>query len=77
METGRVIQAEVLTDPETREQRRKARRKQRTEKEQGLRVLSTSVRQATRGRFDRAGETLMVGFGQILLAAMARKLKGP
>ena len=76
LSTGREITAEVLTPPETREARRKARRAARTQKEQGLRILSTSVRQASRGRFDRAGQTIMSGFGQLLLEAMARKLKG-
>lgn len=76
MSTGREITAEVLTPPETREARRKARRAARTQKEQGLRILSTSVRQASRGRFDRAGQTIMDGFGAMILAALAKKLKG-
>ena len=76
MATGKVMEAEILTSPAAREARRKARRAARTQKEQGLRILSTSVRQATRGRFDRAGQTILSGFGQIILEAMARKLKG-
>lgn len=76
MNTGKEITAEVLTPPEIREARRKARRKARTEKEQGLRILSTSVRQASRGRFDRAGQTIMDGFGRLILDAMVKKIRG-
>lgn len=74
--TGKVMEAEILDTPTIREARRVARRKARSQREQGLRVLSTSVRQASRGRFDRAGQTIMRGFGQILLDAMAKRLKG-
>lgn len=76
LNTGKEITAEVLTPPEIREARRRARRKARTQKEQGLRILSASVRQASKGRLDRAGETIMSGFGRLLLDAMARKLRG-
>ena len=76
LNTGREITAEVLTPPEIRESRRKRRRVARSQREQGLRILSTSVRQASRGRFDRAGQTIMSGFGQLLLDAMVKRIKG-
>lgn len=70
------MEVEILDTPAIREARRKARRAGRSQKEQGLRILSTSTRQASRGRFDQAGTTIMNGFGQILLAAIVRKVKG-
>ena len=76
MSTGKVSEAEILDTPAIREARRKRRRAARTQKEQGLRILSTSVRQATRGRFDRAGATIMQGFGQIVLDAVMMKIRG-
>ena len=76
VQTGKVMEAEILDTPAVREARRVRRRAARTQRAQGLRILSASVRQASRGRFDRAGQTIMSGFGQILLAAIAKKLKG-
>jgi hypothetical protein len=70
------MEAQVLDTPAVREARRKKRRAARTQQEQGLRILSTSARQASRGRLDRAGQTIMQGFGRIVLDAIAKKLKG-
>lgn len=76
LHTGKVTEAEVLDTPAIREARRIARRRARTQKEQGLRILSASVRQASRGRFDKAGVTVMQGFGQIVLDAVMKRIRG-
>lgn len=76
LDTGRPLDAELMTEAQARELRRRQRRKQRTQQEQGLRILNTALRQAGRGRVDKAGATVMAGFGKLILNAALGKFKG-
>lgn len=72
--TGRKIEAELLTGKQ-REARRRSRRRERSEREQGLRILRASIRHVTRGNNARAKQTFVQGFARLLLDAAKRRLK--
>lgn len=76
LDTGRPLDAELLTEAQARELRRRQRRKQRTENEQGLRILNAAMRQVSRGRLEKAGKTIAQGFGQMMVDQLLKKMKG-
>lgn len=76
LDTGRPLDAELLTEAQARELRRRQRRKQRTEQEHGLRILNAAMRQVSRGRLDKAGKTIAQGFGQMMVDQLLKKMKG-
>ncbi len=76
LDTGRPLDAELLTEAQARELRRRQRRKQRTEQEQGLRILNAAMRQVSRGRLEKAGKTVAEGFGKMMVDQLLKKMKG-
>lgn len=76
LDTGRPLDAELLTEAQARELRRRQRRKQRTDQEQGLRILNAAMRQVSRGRLEKAGKTVAEGFGKMMVDQLLKKMKG-
>lgn len=76
LKTGRPLDAQLLSEAEAREIRRRRRRVQRTEQERALRILNTALRQAGRGQLERAGHTVMRNFGAMILSKLFGKGDG-
>lgn len=73
---GRPVDAHLILSPAQREARRLARRRSRTVRDRGVRVMAASLRQMGRGRFQQAGDILLTGVGAILVRAIADRLRG-
>jgi hypothetical protein len=77
--TGRSLEAEILTEAQSRERRRQHRRRLRqaleSDRTRGLRILSQSARHLSKGNATKAVETIFNGFGQLLIDAARRRLR--
>ena len=69
------IKPEVLTTAEAREARRVTRKLTRTEQERGLRILRHAMKNLDRGKPEKAVQTILRGFGGIILAKLREKVK--
>ncbi|MCI0371235.1 MAG: hypothetical protein L0214_07600 [candidate division NC10 bacterium] len=78
--TGEPVEVEIVEPPKLtpaqREARRLARRTERGQHAQAIRVLRAANRKMQRGRPEEGVRVLLEGFGQILADAVVRRLAG-